>query len=77
MDLSGSVREELGHGEGVCVCVDLLSDTLQTNGRGGTDTKTGVWLCNKPTDLSGCVNEESEEELVYYESIVRMRGVWS
>ena len=36
----------------------LMSDTLKSNGRGGTDTRPGVWLCNKPTDLSTCVSEE-------------------
>ena len=28
------------------------------DGHGGTDTRPGVWLCNKPTDLSACVSEE-------------------
>ena len=36
----------------------LLSNTLKPNGRSGTGTRPGVWLCNKPTDLSACVNEE-------------------
>ncbi len=29
-----------------------LSDTLKPNGHSGTDTRTGVRLHNKPTDLS-------------------------
>ena len=33
----------------------LLSDTLKPNGHTGTDTRPGVWLSNKPTDLSSCV----------------------
>ena len=36
----------------------LLSDTLQPNGHTGTDTSPGVWLRNKPTDLSACVTEK-------------------
>ncbi len=44
--------------EGGGVYVPLLSDTIQPNGRTGTGTSPGVWLCNKPTDLSPCVREE-------------------
>ena len=51
-------REERGHGEGVCVCATLLSDTLYPNGHTETDTRPGVWLCNKPMDLSAFVSEE-------------------
>ena len=36
----------------------LMSDTLSSNGRVGTGTRTGVWLYNKPTDLSACVIEK-------------------
>ena len=40
----------------------LLSDTLQSNGLTGTDRRPGVWLRNKPTDLSVCVEECEDEE---------------
>ena len=46
------MSEERGHGEGGDVCSTLLSDTLHPNGRPGTGTSPGVWLHNKPTDLS-------------------------
>jgi hypothetical protein len=52
----------LGHGEGGGVYTTLLSYTLYPNGHTGTDTRPGVWLCNKPTDQSVCVIEEREHE---------------
>ena len=41
-----------GEGSGECTHDNLLSDTLKSNGLVGTDTRPGVWLRNKPTDLS-------------------------
>jgi hypothetical protein len=35
-----------------------VSDTLKPNGHPEKGTRTGVWLRNKPTDLSACVSEE-------------------
>ena len=39
-----------------------ISDTLHPNSHSGTGTSPGVWLCNKPTDLSVCVIEERDHE---------------
>ena len=36
--------------------------TKHPNGLTGTDTSPGVWLHNKPTDLSVCVSKEGEYE---------------
>ena len=47
-----------GKGSGEGAHVTLMSDTLNPNGRAGTGTSPGVWLCNKPTDLSACVSEK-------------------
>ena len=45
-------------GSGLSKYTTLLSDTLKPNGHTGTDTRPGVWLHNKPTDLSVCVSED-------------------
>ena len=37
-----------------CTCYSAVRYT-KPNGRGGTGTRPGVWLHNKPTDLSACV----------------------
>ena len=47
-----------GEGSGEGTHDTLMSDTIKPNGRTGTDTRPGVWLPNKPTDLSACVIEE-------------------
>ena len=62
MDLRECVSEERGHGEGGGVYTTLLSYTIYPNGHTGTDTRPGIWLCNKPTDQSVCVIEEREHE---------------
>ena len=49
-------------GEGGVECATLMSNTLHPNGHTGTGTRLGVWLRNKPTDLSACVSEECEYE---------------
>ena len=36
----------------------LMSDTLYPNDRVGTGTSPGLWLWNKPLDLSACMSEE-------------------
>ena len=56
------MSEERGHGEGRGAYATVLSDTLQPNGRAGTGTRPGVWLRNKPTDLSACASEDREYE---------------
>ena len=62
MDLSACVSEECRYKEGVCVYDTLMSDTLYPNGHTGTDTRTGGWFHNKPTDLSVCVSDERGHE---------------
>ena len=42
----------------------LLSDTLCPNGLTESDTSPGVWLNNKPMDLSVCVSEDRGGELL-------------
>ena len=61
-DLSVSVSEDRGDGEGGGPCDALLSDTLHPNGLTGTDTSPGVWFRKKPTDLSQCVSEDRDHE---------------
>ena len=54
-----------GYTDGGCtvkqICLEYYWIPLTVglaDGHGGTDTRPGVWLCNKPTDLSACVSEE-------------------
>ena len=47
-----------GEGSGEGAHATLLSETLQPNGREETGTRPGVWLGNKPMDLSASVSEE-------------------
>ena len=47
-----------GEGIGEGVHDTLMSDTLKPNGHTRTGTRTGVWLHNKPMDLSTSVSEE-------------------
>ena len=44
-----------GEGSGEGAHTTLMS--LYPDGCGGTVTSPGVWLCNKPMDLSACVSE--------------------
>ena len=47
-----------GEREAESAHVTLMSDTLKPNGHTGTGTRSGIWLRNRPTDLSVCVSEE-------------------
>ncbi len=58
-----------GEGRGEGTHTTLMSDTLYPNDHSETDTSPGVWLFNKPTDLSVCVSEKREHE--------SRRGMWS
>ena len=51
-----------GSGDSEGAHVTLVSDTLKPNGHTGTDTRPGLWLHNKPMDLSVNVSEECGHE---------------
>jgi hypothetical protein len=54
----GGVGEGGVQGRGKWRGCTYYSVVRNPGGHSGTDTRSGIWLRNKPTDLSACVSEE-------------------